>query len=159
MPDVSIRAMTEQEFRAFLENDIHDYAEEKVAAGNWTPQEALQRSQEEHASLLPAGLSTPHQHLYTIEFEGRGVGRVWLSSDPTTAGGSGFVYDLLVEESFRRRGIAREAMLLVEQEARRLGLKRLALHVFGNNQAARALYENLGYTTTNINMAKPLPPI
>jgi ribosomal protein S18 acetylase RimI-like enzyme len=159
VPEVSIRPMTEQEFQAFLHQDVYDYAQEKVAAGNWTAEEALPRSRDEHENLLPVGLSTPHHHLYTIELDGLKVGRVWLSSDPRTAGGSGFLYDLFVEEAFRRRGIARQAMLLVELEARRQGLSSLALHVFGHNLAARALYEDLGYAITNLNMSKPLSAI
>ena len=38
----------------------------------------------------------------------------------------------------------------------RQGLETLALHVFGHNPGARALYEKLGYEITNINMAKHL---
>ena len=149
--------MNESEFLAFLAKDIQDYADEKVRAGNWPPDDALQRSREAHDKLLPKGLETPNHHLFTIEFDAQPVGRVWLSSDPKAAGGAGFIYDLYVGEPFRRRGIARQALLLLEEEALRLGLKSLALHVFGHNAAARALYETLGYSVTNVNMAKPLP--
>jgi len=148
--------MTETEFQAFLAQDVRDYAEEKVRAGNWTSDEALQRSLEAHNNLLPKGLSTPNHHLFTIMLDAKAVGRVWLSSDPKAAGRAGFIYDLFVADPFRRRGIARGAMLLLEEEALRLGLRSLALHVFGHNTAARALYEGLGYTITNVNMAKPL---
>ena len=47
-------------------------------------------------------------------------------------------------------------MLALEEEARRFGLTALALHVFGHNTAARALYEGIGYQITNINMRKDL---
>jgi ribosomal protein S18 acetylase RimI-like enzyme len=148
--------MTESEFQAFVAQDVQQYADEKVKAGNWTPQEALERSREEHDRLLPAGLSTSYHHLYTIEVDGQNAGSVWLSSAPTISGGDGFVHDLFVAESFRRKGVAKQTMLLLEQEAHRMGLKRLVLHVFGHNVAARALYEDLGYSITNLNMAKPL---
>ena len=157
VPLVSIRPMTETEFKAFLAQDIHEYAAEKVRAGNWTPDEALQRSCEAHDKLLPEGLATPNHHLFTIELDVQPVGRLWLSSDPKTSGGAGFIYDLYVAEPFRRKGIARRALLLLEQDAIRLGLTSLALHVFGHNTAARALYESLGYSITNVNMAKTLP--
>jgi ribosomal protein S18 acetylase RimI-like enzyme len=153
---VSLRAMTEEEFRSFLSKDIEDYAAEKVRAGNWTAEEALRRSKEDHDGLLPRGLASPHQHLYTIELDGEPVGRLWLSTDPHLGNGVGFIYDLFVAEAFRRRGVARQAMRLLEGEALQLGLTSLALHVFGFNAAARALYEDLGYAVTNINMAKPL---
>jgi RimJ/RimL family protein N-acetyltransferase len=154
---VSLRAMTEAEFQAFLAYSIPEYASEKVKAGNWTPEEAMERSRKGHATLLPDGLASPNQHLFTIDLEGRPVGRLWLSVDPRTAGGAGFIYDLFVEESFRRQGIGAEAMRLLEKEGLSLGVHSLALHVFGYNLAARALYEKLGYEITNINMSKSLP--
>ena len=153
---VTLRGMTEEEFQAFLARSIPEYAAEKVKAGNWTPDEALERSREEHVTLLPQGLATPNHHLYTIEQAGKPVGRLWLSVDQHIAGGAGFIYDLFVDEPFRRRGIASEAMRLLEKEALGLGVRSLALHVFGTNLAARALYQKLGYEITNINMAKDL---
>ena len=153
---VSIRGMTEHEFQAFLAQSIPEYASEKVKAGNWTSGEALVRSRQEHARLLPKGLASPNQHLYTIEFGGTPVGHLWLSVDPLPAGGAGFIYDLFVAEQFRRRGIAAEAMQLLDKEGLRLGVSSLALHVFGYNLAARALYQKLGYEITNINMSKAL---
>jgi ribosomal protein S18 acetylase RimI-like enzyme len=155
---VSLRPMTEDEFQSFLAEDIPTYAAEKVRAGTWKPEEAISRSKDEHAQLLPGGLHSPHQHLYTIEDNGRAVGRLWLSSDPLASAGAGFIYDLHVEEASRRQGIGREAMLALEIEARRLGLHSLALHVFGDNQAARSLYEKLDYRVTDINMEKKIGP-
>jgi RimJ/RimL family protein N-acetyltransferase len=153
---VSLRRMTQDEFQAFLAQSVPEYASEKVRAGNWTSQEALERSRKDHATLLPEGLASPNQHLYTIELDGTPVGRLWLSDDPKTAGGAGFIYDLFVAEPFRRQGIAAEAMRLLENEALSLGVRSLALHVFGYNLGARALYQKLGYEITNINMSKAL---
>jgi len=153
---VSLRVMTEEEFQAFLAQSVPEYASEKVKAGNWTPEEALERSRKDHATLLPEGLASPNQHLYSIELDGRPVGRLWVSVDPRAAGGAGFIYDLFVDEAFRRQGIAAEAMQLLEKEALSLGVNSLALHVFGYNSAARALYQKLGYEITNINMSKAL---
>jgi len=155
-PMISLRAMTEEEFQAFLAQSVPEYASEKVKAGNWTPEEAMERSRKDHATLLPEGLTSPNQHLYTIELGSRPVGRLWLSVDPQTAGGAGFIYDLFVAEPFRRQGIAAEAMHLLEREALSLGVRSLALHVFGYNLAARALYRKLGYEITNINMSKAI---
>ena len=154
---VSIRPMTEEEFQAFLDRNIPAYAADKVQAGNWTPEEAEQKSREEHDRLLPGGLDSAHQNLYTIDLDGEQAGDLWLSSDPRLAAGAGFICDLYVAEEFRRQGIASEAMRLLEDEAARLGLKGLSLHVFGENLAARALYEKLGYQITNLVMAKSLP--
>lgn len=153
---ISLRKMTDDEFRLFLDDDIAAYASEKVIAGNWSPEDSLEKSREAHFRLLPQGLRTAHQHLFTIEAGGEAVGRLWLSTDPEAGRGVGFIYDVFVEERFRRRGVASEALRLLEDEARRFGLTRLALHVFAFNTAARALYDRLGYQVTNLNMAKSI---
>ena len=153
---VSLRKMTDDEFAAFLDNDIAVYAAEKVRAGNWSPEESLEKSRLDYARLLPQGLHSAHQHLFTIEADGEPVGRLWFSTDPAAGAGTGFIYDLFVEERFRRQGTASQAMRLIEREARRLGLTKLALHVFAFNTAARDLYRKLGYQVTNLNMAKSI---
>ena len=153
---VSLRPMTDDEFALFLAQNIPDYAAEKVKAGNWTPEEAAQHSADDHAKLLPEGLATPNQHIYTIELDSTPVGRVWLSTQQESAARAGFIYDLFVAEPFRHRGVATEAMHLLEKEAALLGLESLALHVFGFNTAARALYKKLGYEITNLNLAKSI---
>jgi ribosomal protein S18 acetylase RimI-like enzyme len=61
-----------------------------------------------------------------------------------------------VDEKYRGRGYGKQAMLLIEEKARELGLKSIGLHVFGVNQAARNLYEAVGYEITSLNMKKVL---
>ena len=53
-------------------------------------------------------------------------------------------------------GLGKELMGLVDDEARKLGVSSIALHVFAHNQVARALYEKMGYRTTNLWMSKDL---
>jgi ribosomal protein S18 acetylase RimI-like enzyme len=157
---VRLVPMTPDEFNAFLERDIAQYAAEKLKAGNWSSAEALQRSRDEHYQLLPQGLATPGHHLFTIRDDdiGQGVGTLWLAEQRGWAKPTGFIYDLYIDERFRRRGYASRAMLALEEKAVELGLDTLALHVFGHNHAARVLYEHLGYEIMNINMAKSLKP-
>lgn len=113
-------------------------------------------SREEIDKLLPLGLSTPLHHLYIIQLDEIAVGEVWLSMKQGSTEGIGFICDLHVAEEHRHKGIASEAMRLLEGEAVGLGIKKLTLHVFGHNLGARALYEKLGYETTNVYMAKLL---
>jgi ribosomal protein S18 acetylase RimI-like enzyme len=47
-------------------------------------------------------------------------------------------------------------LLQLEKKAQELEADEIALQVFGHNYATRALYEKLGYETTNLYMAKPL---
>ena len=154
---VGLVPMTQQEFEAFLERDIVQYAEEKVRAGYWTEAEALEKSRLENAQLLPEGLATPDHHLFTIQSAaGQAVGAVWLKADLASARPSGFIYDLEIYEPYRRRGYAQQAMLKLEDAARGLGLRQLGLHVFAHNEAAQSLYERLGYRVSSLNMLKDL---
>jgi len=46
----------------------------------------------------------------------------------------------------------------LEDEVRRLDLSGIALHVFGRNKGAQALYAKLGFQPTNISLFKPVGP-
>ena len=69
---------------------------------------------------------------------------------------SAWVYSIEVDESARRRGVARAAFVELERVARARGLRFVSLHVFGHNDGARRLYEELGFEPTNITMRKDL---
>lgn len=151
-----LRLMTEPEFAGFLERSIPEYATEKVKAGTWSVEDSLRLSKESHEKLLPQGLSTPDNYLFTIEHDGDVAGNLWMAVQHPAGRPIGFIFDLFVAASFRRQGIATDAMRLLEDEASRLGLHTLSLHVFGFNAAARALYEQAGYVITDIDMSKSL---
>ena len=156
-PAAHLAPMSPDEFRDFFEFSIVDYAQEKVRAGNWSEGEALDKSRQEFWQLLPSGLDTPNHHLYAIREDGGGkVGALWLAVEERRGGTTGFIYQLHIEEQFRRRGFAAGAMRALEETARTLRVDTLALHVFGHNHAAIALYRKLGYDVTNMNMAKKL---
>jgi len=57
------------------------------------------------------------------------------------------------------RALATAAFAALEGEARARGLAGIGLHVFGHNPGARALYEKLGYETTNLHMFKKVPRV
>lgn len=150
--------MTENEFEAYVAHDIAVYAEVNIKAGYWNTAEALDKSRAEHQRLLPDGLATRDHHLFTIEDAGHNekVGTIWLAVDREAAVPAGFIYDLFIDEPFRRKGFATQAMLALEEKAKELGLITLRLHVFVHYDVARSLYEKLDYEVTSLNMAKRL---
>ncbi len=151
--------MTEAEFSAYADEAVPAYAAEKVAAGQWAPDEALALSRRSLAELLPQGLRTPDHHLYTVrDGEGVAVGVLWMAVQARAGVRIAYVYDVAIRAGHRRRGHAQRAFAALEEEARALGLGGVALHVFGHNTAAQALYAALGYRPTNINLYKPLAP-
>ena len=147
--------MTQPQFDKFLERTVPEYAAEHVRAGNWLESEALEKSRKEFEELLPQGLSSADNYLYTFYDGDRAVGMIWMKVKSHPAK-SGFIYDVFVEESFRGKGYGKGLMLLLEEKAREFGLGSLELHVFGSNHVARKLYETIGYETTNVLMSKKL---
>jgi ribosomal protein S18 acetylase RimI-like enzyme len=155
MDDIRLVPLTQEEFEAWLPKSIEEYAAEHVSSGRWSREESLQRSREEYEKLLPHGVASPGHHLWSIvrSSDAQRVGLLWVGvlDKPTR---HAFVYNIEIDEEFRRRGYAEQAMARLEDEVRRLGLDTIRLHVFGHNSAARPLYEKLGFETTNVLMAK-----
>jgi ribosomal protein S18 acetylase RimI-like enzyme len=152
--------MTTDEYRSLLETLVPDYAEGHLRAGRWTATNALERSRGEIEQLLSRGVETPDQYLRTIRdgTSGQRVGEVWYALQRQEAWPQLFVYWIGIDPTARRKGYASQVFGELEAEARRLGASRVALHVFGDNRGAIALYEKLGFTATNLLMAKPVPP-
>lgn len=158
-----LRPMTEAVFTRWYTHAVAQYARENVASGRWPAEGAPARAEEGFHRLLPQGLATPDQHLFTLHTAGDGgaeagveVGILWLAVTAHPGGRSGYVYELEVWPEHRRRGHARGAFAALEVLARGLALDDIGLHVFAHNTAAQALYRSLGYETTGLNMRKRL---
>jgi ribosomal protein S18 acetylase RimI-like enzyme len=152
-----LRPITGDEYTAWLETVIPEYAEDKVAAGQWSEDAALDLSRKEYEELLPGGKDTENNHIHTIvDAAGRPVGTLWFAVKDRAKKRVAYVYDIVIAPAHRRQGHAFRAFQALEREVARLGLDGVALHVFGHNHAAHALYLKLGYGATNINMFKPV---
>ncbi len=151
---ITLAPMNEDDYQAYLARSIPEYAADKVRAGNWSEAEALERSRLEYEQILPEGIHTPGHFVGKLLDEaGQAVGYLWynrLEKKPDTA----FIYDFEIYTPYRRRGYASQALAALELHARAQGIRRLELHVFGDNTAARALYMKSGFFETNVNMAK-----
>lgn len=157
---VQLVPMNKAQFEEYLASSIEDYAGEHVKVGNWSPEKALQKAKENFHRLLPDGLSTSNQYLFTIEDEtlGKKVGMLWFAVEKRETGPRAFVYDVRINESYRRQGYGTQAFKALERKVRELGLKRIMLHVFGHNRAARAMYAKLGYEVMSLIVSKTLNP-
>lgn len=159
-PDVRVRLdpMTAAEFGRYLEPAIRAYAREKVVSGEWAPEQAVELSRRDHFRLLPDGLATPDQFLFTVRDEpaNQVVATLWLTLRMRGIQVEAYVYDIEVVESHRGHGYGRATMLACLDKARELGAESVGLHVFGHNKNARNLYDSMGFTPTNINMTLKL---
>ena len=150
-------AMTEAEYASFREATIPGFAADKVASGQWSAEQSLELSRQAFEELLPEGLRTPNNYLYSVrDDQGQAVGTLWIAAKEQAGKRIAYIYDIEIQPEHRLRGHASHALAAAEDEARNLGLCGIGLHVFGHNIGARALYEKLGFQPTNINMFKPL---
>ncbi len=60
------------------------------------------------------------------------------------------ILNLAVDQSFRRRGIAKKLVLSALKEAHQKGVKRAFLEVRSSNTAAKKLYSDLGFSGTSV---------
>ena len=152
-----LRPMTESEYFEWLTATIPAYAEDKVASGQWAKDVSLELSAKEYAELLPQGLETKDNYLYTIvDSQSVAVGMLWFAEKAKFNSQVAYVFDVSVKPECQREGHALSALVALEALARAKGLSGIALHVFGRNTGAQALYAKLGYQPTNISLFKPV---
>jgi GNAT superfamily N-acetyltransferase len=148
-----VRPLREDEYGVFIERAMAFYVDDMVRAGI-DPDVAQAKADKDLPQLLPDGLATRNHFMYAVEDDGRFAGYLWLCDRDGELGHSLFVYAVEIDEEFRGRGLGRAAMVFAEEEARRLGIAKVALNVFGGNDAARRLYLSLGYAETAVHMEK-----
>lgn len=154
-----LRPMTPDEYATWLAEAIPEYAADKVAAGQWAAEGALELSRKEYEELLPQGPDTPDNHLFMVlDTDCEAAGMLWFAVQTKFNARIAYVYDISIHEDRRRQGHGRRAFLALEDEVRRLELTGVALHVFGHATGARAMYAGLGYEPTNISLFKPIGP-
>ena len=138
---VTVEPMAEAEFEVYRDVLREQYAAEREAAGE-SREEARRQAEGIDRDLLPDGLDSPDQFLFTGFADGRRCGNLWLSARwPTQA----YVYDVEVVPEHRGRGLGAALMVHAARWTRERGLPWLGLNVFGQTQVARSLYERLGY--------------
>jgi ribosomal protein S18 acetylase RimI-like enzyme len=151
-----LEVMTEAEYAIYSEHLINDYAKDNVEAGHWDEGEAVEKSRQSVASLLPQGLQTKNHVIFSVWDGEQRVGHTWVQTRLDAPTKTAFIFDIEILAEQRGKGYGRQTMLLIEAKARELGIRKIELHVFNKNAVAKKLYENLGYVTYSSNMAKRL---
>ena len=158
---VQLEPMSETQFQSYLGTAVEDYAQAHLKSGDCAPEDALRLAQEDYQKLLPNGLQSQNNFLFSIHDDALDekeiIGMVWFAVKARRVVRSAFIYDLSIREELRRKGYGRKVMERVEELVQEMGLDSIGLHVFGYNHAARALYEDMGYQITGICMTKTLP--
>lgn len=155
-PTVRLEPMTEEHYAVYRARAEVTFAEEIAASGAMSIDDARAKSAEDFANLLPDGLATEGNRLWTAYDGDLEVGVLWLAFKESGEGLTAFGFDFEVREDLRRHGYGRAIMLAAEQVCLDLGVVRVGLSVFGNNLGAQALYEQMGFQVSAIQMTKRL---
>lgn len=157
---ITIVPMTEAAFAEYRAASIPSFASDKIASGQWSEDTALELSRQGFEALLPHGLATPDNYLFELRVDNEPgpVGMLWFAVQDRAGKKIAYVYDVLIHPEHQRKGHGTRVFGALEEMTRAMGLSGIALHVFGHNPGAHALYLRLGFQPTNISMFKPIPP-
>lgn len=148
---VHLIALTEAEYAEFAEEQVLEYANQLVRAGEVDGEHGVATARARLADLLADRLrASAHEFLAAVAAQdGARVGWIWLSPAPEFLGpghdGARWLSQITVGERHRGRGWGRAILLELERRLVALGVEQLWLRVFDWNVVARRLYESLGF--------------
>lgn len=123
---IMLRPMGEEEYPAYLEYFIADYAREIAANYRLSAEDSLARAKREIAEDLPEGVNTPGQVLLCLFNQAdhcdEHVGYLWYK--PDTATQTVFIFDFISSTPARGRGWARRRYALLSGRCESWGLNR-----------------------------------
>ena len=152
---VKLVKMQQEDLVPYLERGIREYAEDHVRNGNWTAAESLEKSKKEFQNLLPEGVNSKDQFLYSIVDEAENkIGLLWVQVKDHKA----FIYDFIIDESVRGKGYGKQALMAMDETLKSMDVESVGLHVFGDNVTAQELYKKMGFGITGMHMKKKLKP-
>ena len=152
---VKFKTMTEDEYEDYYNFAIKNYAREKIEAGNWSEEDAEEKSRKIFNKLLPDGTDTENHYLFSIYDNENHIGYIWfrvMEENNNIA----FLNDIVIFEEYRGKGYGKETMKLLEKKVGELDCSKIQLHVFGHNEVAVSLYKKLNYEVTNYRMEKDI---
>ena len=153
---ITLPPIEQSDFDTFLEQEIVDYAQDKVKSGNWLAETALEKSRAEFMSLLPDGLQTKDQFIFTIldDTSQTKLGVLWVQVKMDENPQQAFINDFVIEPQFRGQGFGKQALQALDKKMEEMNVESIMLHVFAHNATAINLYEKMGYEVTNLYMRK-----
>ena len=150
---ITLQPMKQEDFDRVIETEIREYAADHVRNGNWPAEGSLERSRKEFERLLPEGVHTQNQYLWSLMEGDQKIGFMWVQVKDNKA----FIYDFLIHEEYRGKGYGKQAMKAMDERLQFMNVDSVALHVFGDNITAQELYKKMGFEITGIHMHKQYP--
>lgn len=147
---ITLEPMQQEDFDRVIENEIREYAADHVRNGNWPEEGSLEKSRKEFEFLLPAGIQTPNQYIWSLVDDDRKIGFLWVQVKESRA----FIYDFLIHEEFRGKGYGKQALAAMDERLQSMNVDSVGLHVFGDNVRAQELYKKMGFEVAGLHMLK-----
>ena len=150
---ITLEPIQQEDFDRMIDTEIRGYAEEHVRNGNWPAEGALERSKKEFDALLPDGIRSKDQYLWSLlDEDSNKIGVLWVQVKDQKA----FIYDFVINEAFRGKGYGKQALIAMDDKLKAMNVESIGLHVFGDNITAQELYKKMGYQITGIRMKKEI---
>jgi GNAT superfamily N-acetyltransferase len=152
---IELRKLSESEVLEFATESFRIFLGERVKSGE-DPAAVAADSDGQFESMFPDGKASPGHLFWRLEEDGHPVGTLWIGPESPADPHTYWVWDIVLDEPHRGRGLGRQAMELAEDQARAAGATTLGLTVFAHNPVARHVYDELGYVPISTRMSKPL---
>jgi ribosomal protein S18 acetylase RimI-like enzyme len=149
VPHITLVPLTDDECKAFVQEEVANYADEQVRDARWPRHKALERARTELTPVLDRefaeAVEQGHQLWAAKDPAGRSVGWLWVTPLDDAASRSAFLKQITVAEPSRRQGYGKAMLAALEEVLARDGIDELRLNVFVANEPARRLYASAGY--------------
>ena len=153
---IGLRPMRSNEYSAYLEYFIPDYAAEIASNYGLSESASFVQAKREMAAELPEGVNTSGQVLLCVvdqsDASEQHVGYLWYKPDAKTH--SVFICDFHILAAYQGKGLGKQALKVLEIELKGKGVEQIRLRVAANNHRARHVYEDTGFRVTGVNMNK-----
>jgi len=150
-----IRLVTKSptDLKAWMVTMWADYRQDLLGAGS-TPQDADRNISRNREVLFNGDDPADGQYFFDVLSDDVIVGTLWLADKKDDVAKDWYIYDIIVNEQYRGKGLGRLTMRAAEECVKSQGGKRLGLNVFGPNTVARSLYESMDYQVMAVSMYK-----
>ncbi len=154
---IHLNPMTEASFEQFKQDTLN-FAHDLSKAEGIPLDEAIANTIEQFEKLAPEGMKTANNYFFDVieTKSNETIGYAWLNKSIRFHRIVLSIYDVKINRSHRGRGLGKDLMALIETEAKILQCTRIRLHVFEHNEAAKRLYQSMGFKTTSLQMHRDL---
>lgn len=142
---VRLEKMSKDAYAHFIQVSFEHHVEELMQEENMSKEEAEIETRKELDEMLPQGMDTADNYLFSVECDRRVVGYLWFLTEMNEGVKQAFLCDFQIDEEERGNGYGKAALAEMDKTAQKLECKECVLFVEGINEIAKQLYSKCGY--------------